>query len=96
MKLLAMDRLLPGITFEHIKLHLKDEADHAWKNYENGIFRELYMRGDKPGAVIVLECNGIDDANKILSELPLVKEKLIEFDIIPLEPFVTFKFLFAK
>ncbi len=96
MKILAMDHLLPGITFEHIRPHLKSEAETAWNYYEKGIFRELYMRGDRPGAVVILECQDTAEAKKIMSTLPLVKEKLIEFDFIPLEPFAPFASLFEK
>jgi hypothetical protein len=96
MKVLAIDKLLPGISIERIQPFLKSEAEHAWKNYEAGIFRELYMRGDRPGAVVILECRDIDDAKTIMAELPLVKEKFIEFDFIPLSPFTPFASLFGK
>lgn len=96
MKILALDKLLPGKTFEDIKSHLKEEAEHAWKNYEKGIFRELYMRGDRSGAAVILECLDITEAKKIMDELPLVKKKLIEFDFIPLGPFIPFASLFDK
>jgi predicted aconitase with swiveling domain len=54
------------------------------------------MRGDRPGAVVILECRDIDDAKTIMAELPLVKEKFIEFDFIPLSPFTPFASLFGK
>jgi hypothetical protein len=96
MKILAMDKFLPGITLDQVKPHLQDEAKHAWRLYEQGIFRELYFRGDRPGAVIVMECSNVDEAKKIMADLPLVKEKLIEFDYIPLQPFAPFASLFDK
>jgi hypothetical protein len=96
MKILALDKLLPSKTFEDIKPHLKEEAEHAWKNYEKGLFRELYMRGDRPGAVVILECKDIYEAKKIMDELPLVKKILIKIDFIPLGPFISFSLLFIK
>ncbi len=96
MKILAMDKLLPGVNLEKVSPHLQEEAKHAWQLYERGIFRELYFRGDRPGAVIVLECKDVEEAKKVLAELPLVKEHLIEFDYIPLQHFAPFAALFDK
>jgi len=96
MKILAMDELLPGVGMEDIKPHLRDEARHAWRLYEQGVFRELYFRGDRPGAVVILECLDVNEARKIMDELPLVKNKLIEFKFIPLGHFAPFASLFEK
>jgi hypothetical protein len=96
MKILAIDKTLPGVTFEQIRPHLKEEAKHAWDMYKSGVYRELYMRGDRPGAVIIMECDSIEDARKDLAELPLVKHKLIEFDVIPLQHFSPFEQLFQQ
>jgi hypothetical protein len=96
MKILAMDKLLPGITLEKVQPHLQAESKHAWQLYARGIFRELYFRGDRPGAVIILECKDVEEAKKIMADLPLVKENLIEFEYIPLQHFAPFAVLFDK
>ena len=96
MKILAIDRLNPGVTFEKIAPLLKDEAVHAWQLYSKGVFRELYMRGDRPGAVIIAECASLDEVRAIFAELPLVRAKLIEFEFIPLGPFSPFEQLMKK
>jgi len=96
MKILAIDHLLPGKTFDDVKPHLRNEAEKAWKLYEKGVFRELYMRGGKPGAVVVLECRDVEEARSIMADLPLVREKIIEFDFMALEPFTPFASLFAR
>lgn len=96
MKILALDKMLPGVSIEQILPHLKEEAIHAWNMYKSGVYRELYMRGDRPGAAIILECNSIEDAKKELAELPLVKHHLIEFEVIPLHAFSPFEKLFQQ
>ena len=96
MKILALDKPLPGITMEHILPHLHEEALHAWEMYKSGITRELYMRGDRPGAALILECNSIEEAKAHLAGLPLVKFNLIEFELIPLQPFSPFEKLFQQ
>lgn len=95
MKMLAIERELPGIRDEEFKPHLKSEALKAWEYYKKGTIRELYFRGDREEAVLMLECDSVEEANKYLSELPLVKNKLIEFDIIPLKAYPGFERLFA-
>jgi hypothetical protein len=96
MKILAMDTLLPGTTLEKIHPHLKEEAATAWKHYTAGVVREIYFRQDRPGAVMVLECESVEQAKKITNGLPLVKAGLISFEFIPLGPFLPFAELFDR
>lgn len=95
MKILAIEKEVPGATAEEFKPHLKAEAARAWELYQAGVFRELYFRQDWPGAVLILECADVEEANKTLGTLPLVQQKLIAFDVIPLVPYPGFARLFA-
>ncbi len=96
MKILAIDKLLPEVATKDIAPHLRNEALHAWMLYKQGVFRELYFRGDRPGAVVIMECRDVDEARKIMNELPLVKSNLIEFEFIPIGYFAPFASLFEK
>lgn len=96
MKILAIDRFLPGVTAEDVYPHIKEEAARAWELYTEGVFREIYFRKDRPGAVLILECKDVEEAREVLNSLPLVKTNLIEFDIIPLGAFMPFSALFAE
>ena len=96
MKIFAIEEEIPGITQEKFEPHLEAEAAKVWELYQAGIFRELYFRKDWPGAVLVLECSDVEEANEVLNTLPLVKEGLIAFDIIPLVPYPGFSRLFAE
>ena len=60
------------------------------------MIRELYFRQDWPGAVLVLECADAKEASRVLDTLPLVKEGLIVFDVIPLIPYPGFSRLFDE
>lgn len=95
MKILAMEKEVPGVTGEEFKPHLKAEAARAWELYQTGVFRELYFRADQHEAVLILECTDVDEAYKVLNTLPLVKEGLITFDVIPLVPYPGFSRLFV-
>jgi hypothetical protein len=95
MKILAIEKEMPGVGEDDFKPHLKDEAARVWELYRSGVFRELYFRQDSPAAVLVLECADAEEAGEVLNTLPLVKEGLIAFDIIPLVAYPGFERLFA-
>jgi muconolactone delta-isomerase len=96
MKILAIERELPGATAEAFEPHLIAEARRAWDLYQAGIFREMYFRADEPVAILILECADADAARDVLDSLPLVRAGLIAFDVIPLAPYPGFARLFAS
>lgn len=96
MKVLALEKDVPGVTEEAFKPYLAEEAARVWELYQAGVFRELYFRRDRPCAVLMLECEGVEEAKGFLDTLPLAREGLIAFDVIPLVAYPGFARLFAK
>ena len=94
MKILAIEKENEGINPDEFKKYAEEEAVTVWKLYKSDKIREIYFRKDENCAVIVLECENISEAKKILSRLPFVKNELIHFDIIPLKPYPGFERLF--
>ncbi len=90
MKVLALEREIPDKTNKDFEPHLKDEALAVLKLQSDDIIREIYFRADNSEAVLVLEVNDTDEAKEVLNKLPLVKNGLIKFDIIPLKPYPGF------
>jgi muconolactone delta-isomerase len=82
------------VTTKDFQPHLRDEAIRVWELHQAGLLRELYFRQDEDSAVLMLECTDTNEAEEILNTLPLVKEGLISFDIIPLVPYPGFSRLF--
>jgi hypothetical protein len=80
---------------EVLRSTLRDEVATAWDQYKRGALRQIFSREDRQGAVVLFECENIDAAKALVSELPLVQKDLIEFQLIPLSPFVGFELLFA-
>ncbi len=95
MKILAMEKENPGIAPEKFRPYLKAEAIRVWELYQSGVIRELYFRQDWQRAVLILECIDLIEANEVLGSLPLVKEGLIAFEVIPLIPYPGFARLFS-
>ncbi len=95
MKILAVERDLPGIDPAAMQPLLHAEALRVWDLVQGGIVREVYFRADKPAAVLVLECANVEEAEQVLATLPLAQAGLIAFDVIPLAPYPSFARLFA-
>jgi hypothetical protein len=96
MKILAIEKKIEGINSSEFVLHAKEEAKRVWELYKCGVIRESYFRNDKDEAVLILECENESEALKFLSSLPLVKNGLIEFEVIPLKAYPGFERLFQR
>ena len=96
MKILALEKETPNTTPEQFSPHLKAEAARVWELYLSSQLREIYFRGDRNEAVLILECIDMEEAQQILGSLPLVKAGLIDFEIIPLIPYPGFERLFEE
>jgi hypothetical protein len=73
MKILAIEKERPGLTEKDFLPFLKPEAETVWQLYTNNIIREIYFDNEKSSAILILECKDKNEAENILSELPLVK-----------------------
>lgn len=95
MRILAIEKDIPGVGDEQFtQTLLESEAARAWELYQGGAIRELYFRQDREEAVLILECEDVLEATRILESLPLVKNRLISFELIPLRPYPGFARLF--
>jgi hypothetical protein len=64
-----------------------NEAERVYKLYKEDKIREIYFQKQNHTAVIVLEVQDISEARNIISSLPLVENKIVEFDLIELIPY---------
>ncbi|MHA2334604.1 MAG: superoxide dismutase [Candidatus Hodarchaeales archaeon] len=94
MKIIAIEKELPNSTPELFKEYSEREALEAWNLYQEGFIREMYFRGDKSCAILILESNSLVEAQEMLQRLPFVKRGLNTFDLIPLKPYPGFSRLF--
>jgi len=97
MKIIALEKEVTGVNDDQFTpAILKKESEKAWELHQAGIIRELYFRGDRHEAVLILECKDVDEAQAAVASLPLVKAGLIAFEIIPLIAYDGFERLFAE
>ena len=95
MKLLAIMRPTERADVRaEIMRHADAELRAVWKLYRRGIVREMYSPGT-PGAVLVLESDSVHDAERTLSELPLLANGVMALEVIELRPFTALEMLFS-
>jgi muconolactone delta-isomerase len=87
MKILALEKEVPGVAPAAFQPHLQAEAARVWELQQSGILREIYFRQDRSDAVLILECADAAEAQRLLGTLPLVQAGLITFEMIPLKPY---------
>ena len=88
MKILVLAQRREAVPLEQLRPHFKAEVEAVWNLYAEGIVREFYTRADQGGpAILTVESETVEAAQKALAELPLVKMKMIDLDLIPLAPF---------
>ena len=95
MKVLAIGHPRNGVRWEDIAPYVGEQSRSVWERYEVDQVREFYLRADhQPGAVLVLECDDVREAERLVATLPMAEAGLIDFDLIPLRPFMGFRELF--
>jgi muconolactone delta-isomerase len=93
MKILAIEKEMPGVADGDYKPWLEAEAKKAWELQQEGLIRELYFTDDHC-AVLILEARDKNHAREIVNQLPLVQQKLIDFDLLALQAYPGFARLF--
>ncbi len=96
MKILALEQPVPDVTPESFAPHLRAEARRVWELQQSGVLREIWFRGDRPEAVLVLEAESADAAQRAISTLPLVANGLVRFEVVPLVAYPGLARLFAE
>jgi hypothetical protein len=94
MKIIAIEHELPTATAKAFAGLSQVEAKKAWELHQSGFIREIYFRADENSAVLVLEAVSVESALEQLQQLRLVKDGLIEFELIPLKAYPGFETLF--
>jgi muconolactone delta-isomerase len=86
MKILAIEKEIQGVTDSDYAPFLEAEARKVWEMQQQGLIREIYFT-EEHCAVLILEAADKADAREIIAQLPLVQQKLIDFDIMILNAY---------
>jgi muconolactone delta-isomerase len=70
---------------------LEAEGERVRELYAEGFIRQVWMRGDTPGAFQLVEATDEDEAREKLHSLPLHKAGMLELiALVPLKPYRAF------
>lgn len=70
---------------------IAQEAQRVKEMYAAGLLRQVWKRGDTPGAAIVWEAGSEEEVRDALESLPIYKAGMLELNaIVPLEPYPGF------
>jgi muconolactone delta-isomerase len=85
MKVLAIEK---EITQEFgNQAWMAEEARRVYELYKEDKIREIYFQKQNHTAVIIFEVKDMTEARNLINSLPLVKNKLIDFDLVELIPY---------
>ncbi len=86
MKILAIEKESANVNWANANEILEEEALRVYQLYLADNIREIYFT-ENNNAVLILEVKDILSAKELLNTLPLVKQDMIEFDIMELKPY---------
>ena len=75
------------LTGKDIQPHIPAEAEHVRKLREEGLIRDVFMKADQTGPILLLNDNGAAEAAERLSSLPFITEHLATFEFVELVSF---------
>ena len=96
MKLMAITHRVPGATNGQIAALQTSEVTMVWSMILEGFIREIYFDPRRPCVVLILESESEETARARLRELPMAKDRQIDFDYYALGPYRQLEHLFAK
>jgi hypothetical protein len=77
-----------------VATHADAELRALWQLYRDGVVREMYSPGG-PGAILVLESESVQEADRLVSELPLISAGVMALEVSELRPFAAIDMLFS-
>jgi muconolactone delta-isomerase len=80
--LIVLRRVTEGFAPEQIEALLEPEAQAARGLYTEGFTRQIWSRGDIPGAVLLVEAADVEEVKRRLPELPFFKAGMLAVDVI--------------
>lgn len=75
-----------GVTRDQIRKFMPAEIRATVRLYLDGAIQQWYARGDGRGAVFVLNCKDVTEAEAVIDRLPLTGENLLDHQFIPIGP----------
>ena len=85
-KVLAIGHLVSPPSGNEFNSIMESEVRDTVRLYLSGKIDQWYVRKDQNGVVFFLNTTSLEDARHFIDGLPLVKAKLMQFELIPVGP----------
>jgi len=92
-KVLAIGRVDRGPDPAAFRAIMPNEVRDTVNLYLAGKIDQWFVRQDGKGVVFLINASSVDKATAILSKLPLVEAKRMQFDLMPLGPLSPLRYL---
>jgi hypothetical protein len=76
----------PGVAREQVMKFMPAEIRATVRLYLDGKIQQWFARGDGKGAVFILDCKDVAEAEAVINGLPLSGENLLDHEFIPIGP----------
>ena len=86
MKVLAFGNIVKPVTPEQRAGIMPKEVPAALRHYLDGKIEQFFYRQDKPGVIFLMNVDSVEHAKATVETLPLVKEGIAQYDLIPVGP----------
>lgn len=96
MRIIAFDRMKPGVTLKTLEPFLPSEVANVWRLWKAGIVRENYARADELGVVIVFGLPSVEEARRYTDDFPLSKAGFLEWSFVSLQAPLPLESLMAR
>ncbi len=96
MQVLAIDKMLKQVEDSELQKHLPEELAATVKLYLEEKVRTFYFRKDRPGIILIMEVETLEEAKASLDTLPFVELGILGFELIPIGPLLPLGTLFPQ
>ena len=85
-----------GVTREQVMKFMPEEVRATVRLYLEGAIQQWFARADGKGAIFILDCNDVAEAEAMIDRLPLSAEHLMDHQFIPIGPLAPLGFLLGS
>jgi hypothetical protein len=96
MQFMMIAKAPQGTQMEQILPYIKPEAAKTWEFYSSGLIRSMSYIADMSGVIFLWEAPSLEAVNEAIAQLPMKKDGILNFEVIPLAQYTGIQELFAK
>jgi hypothetical protein len=85
MKIMAIASPKAALTPEILAPHMGAEVPHTLRLYLDGVVEQFWFR-ERNGPIFLMNVESVEQARATLEAMPMVKAKLIAYELMPVGP----------